>query len=102
MRIEELTPELVEKAKMCETREERLAFIEENGIELSDVQLESIAGGAGMGVGPGDCPKASSGHDWELTGRTRPGKIWGDTWPDYEKRCKNCGKVVWHTFKWSW
>ena len=45
MRFEELTPEQIEQAKKCETPEERAAFMEENGIELSDEQLENIAGG---------------------------------------------------------
>ena len=34
MRIDGLSPELVEKAKGCETTEERIAFIQENGVEL--------------------------------------------------------------------
>ena len=46
MKFEELTPEQIEKAKRCETREERMAFIKENGIELTDEQLESVAGDA--------------------------------------------------------
>ena len=35
MRLEDMTPEMVEKAKGCETPEERMAFIRENGIELT-------------------------------------------------------------------
>ena len=34
MRIDGLSPELVEKANGCETTEERIAFIQENGVEL--------------------------------------------------------------------
>lgn len=36
MRFEEMNPEQVEKAKSCETTEERMAFVKENGIELTD------------------------------------------------------------------
>ena len=46
MRIEDMTPEMIGQAKTCETPEERMAFIEENGIELTDEQLESVAGDA--------------------------------------------------------
>jgi hypothetical protein len=45
MRLEDMTPEMVEEAKKCETPEERLAFIRENGVELTDEQMEGIAGG---------------------------------------------------------
>ena len=72
--------------------EERKAFIEENGIKLSDKQLEGIAGGAGhTNTDPQGCPETFLGigfHDWVLTGRTGPGEFFGDIWPDYEKRCK--------------
>jgi len=96
MKIEELTPELVEKAKKCETREERLAFIEENCIELSDEQLESIAGGRHI---PDICEEnVLGGHNWEPTGRTAPGEWFGDLWPDKEKRCTYCGKKKWFRY----
>ena len=49
MRFEDMTPEMVERAKGCETAEERTAFIRENGIELTDEQLEGIAGGKKFG-----------------------------------------------------
>lgn len=45
MRLDNLPTELIEKAKRCDTAEERRAFIEDNGIELTDEQLEGIAGG---------------------------------------------------------
>ena len=45
MRFEDMTPEMIEKIRGCETDEERMAFIEENGIELDDEQLDGIAGG---------------------------------------------------------
>ena len=95
MKIEELTPEMVEEAKKCETPEERLAFIRENGIELTDEQLEGISGG---GWDSGDvCPKDPTGkksHKWERTGREEicynlsPGM-------QYEYRCANCGDMKW-------
>ena len=96
MRFEDMTPEMVERAKGCETAEERTAFIRENGIELTDEQLEGISGGKKFGETQRDqCPNNKDGHSWVPTGRKRPGKIWGDIWPDYEKRCKHCGEVDW-------
>jgi hypothetical protein len=45
MRIEDMTPEMIEKIRGCETDEGRRAVLEENGIELDDEQLDGIAGG---------------------------------------------------------
>ena len=42
---QELMEELKEKAEKCETDEERLAVLAENGVELTEEQLEGIAGG---------------------------------------------------------
>ena len=88
MRFDELSPEQAEQAKKCETREERLAFIRENGIELNDEQLEAVSGG-------GDEEPKIHTHMWVRTGRTRPGAIWGDIWPDEEVRCDVCGITEW-------
>ena len=35
MRFEDMTPEMVEETKKCETDAERLAFAAKNGIELT-------------------------------------------------------------------
>ena len=92
MRFEELTPEMTEQAKKCETAEERRAFIEENGIELTDEQLQSIAGG--FIQTPCDrTPKRT--HKWKRTGKTRPGRLFGDVWPDHEVQCIYCGLLDW-------
>ena len=59
-------------------------------------KLEGIAGGKKFGESSSSqCPNNKDGHSWVPTGRTRPGKIWGDIWPDYEKRCRHCGEVDW-------
>lgn len=57
MKPEELTPELIEQAKQCTTRGERLAFLHDNAIELTDEQLTTINGGGitnGVHVPPMD------------------------------------------------
>ena len=103
MRFDEMSAEqkaqLREKAQKCETSEERMAFLAESGIELSDEQLKGISGG---GVSLPDfrvCPKSKSkDHVWVFTGRTRPGSIFGDWWPDKEEQCKFCGVTRWVNF----
>lgn len=47
MEFDELSPELKERAKACKTPEEVLELAKEEGIALSDEQLEDIAGGKG-------------------------------------------------------
>ena len=46
MNFEDLkNPELQEKLKACKTPEELVALAKEDGVELTDEQLESLAGG---------------------------------------------------------
>ena len=45
MNHDDLNPELLEKAKACETPEELLALAKEEGYELTDEELEAVAGG---------------------------------------------------------
>jgi hypothetical protein len=44
---EAFSPELLEKAKAAQSMEELLDIVEAEGIELSDEQLELVAGGCG-------------------------------------------------------
>ena len=45
MKLEDLTPELQEKLKACETPEELMELVETEGIELTDEDLEGVAAG---------------------------------------------------------
>ena len=45
MKFEDLTPEQQEKARACKTPEDILALAKEEGYELSEDELSSIAGG---------------------------------------------------------
>jgi len=45
MKFEDLTPEQREKAKACKSREEFLAMAQEEGLELSEDELDAVDGG---------------------------------------------------------
>ncbi len=46
MKFEDLTQEQRDKARACKTPEELLALAREEGMELSDAELNGIAGGS--------------------------------------------------------
>lgn len=54
-----LTPEQIEKVKACKTMEETLKVAKEEGLELSDEQLEAVSGGCNTSR-PTVCPKCQS------------------------------------------
>lgn len=56
MKFEELTPKQQEKARACKTPEDILALAKEEGYELSEEELDGIAGG-------GDWDDPCSGKD---------------------------------------
>ena len=102
MKLQDLTNEQIEKAKTCTTREEKLAFLKEYSIELPDDLLDEVSGGSDathcISDGVNDCPNSPSAfntHEWERTGRTKPGEIFGELWPDHEERCVYCGALQW-------
>ena len=45
MNFEDLTPQQKEKAIACKSPEELLALAKEEGVELTEEQLESVSGG---------------------------------------------------------
>lgn len=59
MKFEDLTPEQVEKANACKTPEDILALAKAEGYEISDEELEQIAGGS-FWDRPKNCPKCGS------------------------------------------
>ena len=56
MKLEDLSPELQEKAKACKTPEDMIKLAEEAGLELSDDELASISGGVSWDC-ISDCPE---------------------------------------------
>lgn len=85
MNLKDMTAEQIERAKKCVTSEERMAFIQENGIELSEEQLQNISAGSSFTCWLGI-------HNYERTGATREGL----SGPEYEFRCMECGHVEWY------
>ena len=47
MNLEDYTPEQQKKARACKTPEELLALSKEEGLELTEAQLQDMAGGWG-------------------------------------------------------
>lgn len=58
MNFEDLTAELQEKAKACETPEDVIALAKEQGYELNDDELDSVSGGEFWGCPENDCEAA--------------------------------------------
>ena len=65
MNLDNLTPEQIEQAKTLRTTEELVKYAMENGVELTDEQMEKVAGGS----------------------------VWADA-QFSETTCTNCGKRV--------
>ena len=61
MNLEDLTPEQKEQLIACKTSEEILKLAKEEGYELSDDELQAVAGGSWLGTpcsvwDPDECP----------------------------------------------
>ena len=61
MEFNDLTDEQKARVKACKTAEELIALAEAEGVELSDEQLNSIAGGDSFW-----CPTATSCPNYEI------------------------------------
>ena len=55
--IKGLSEEQIAKVKACKNQEELLALAKEEGVELSEEQLQAVSGGA---CTPTSCPKCHS------------------------------------------
>ena len=76
-----LSKEQIAKIKECKNQEEMLALAKEEGIELTDEQLEAVNGGSCYSVF--DCPKC--GEDIKYSSR--------DSEDNYT--CPHCGYTFW-------
>lgn len=57
--LEGLSEEQIARIKECKNNEEVLEVAKEEGIELTDEQLEAVSGGCGFSD-PKNCPKCNS------------------------------------------
>ena len=57
--LKDLTEEQIAKVKACKSNEEILAVAKEEGIELTDEQLEAVSGGS---CSYGKCPNCGSSN----------------------------------------
>ena len=99
----ELTIEQAEKmiAKKASLSDDELATISGGNVfgDIVDIYLDAQTRNTSCKRVWDDQQKAwSNEHKWEKTGKTRPGKFFGDTWPDIEIRCTKCGLTCWALF----
>lgn len=64
MEFDNLTDEQKAKALACKTPEDLFALAKEEGVELTDEQLDAVAGGRAWYDCPGYCPD----NNWDGTG----------------------------------
>ena len=90
--IEDLSPEMQEKARQCKTKEELHAFIAENDLELPEDALELVSGGCGKST-----PKPKKYYCKKCGGEV---SITSKKLQDHYKptvkilfRCWNCGNL---------
>ena len=64
--LDGLTDEQIAKVKSCKTNAEALALAKEEGIELTDEQLEAVSGGCYTDSKPAVCPKCGAVNDYTV------------------------------------
>ena len=79
-----LTDEQIAKVKTCKSQEEILSIAKEEGIELTEEQLEAVSGGCSTGNHP-PCPSCG-GTETEPKGYN---DVWGYTY----YRCFRCNYI---------
>ncbi len=83
-----LTEEQIAKAKACKNSEELLSLAKEEGIELTDEQLEAVSGGCNSS-GHGD--EMFRGHECPKCGSTNT-VVYEGTWTHgATMKCFDCG-----------
>ena len=91
MSIEELlkglSPEQIEKVKACKSGEEVLAIAKEEGIELTDEQLEAVSGG-----GCGDDEDVMECPDCHSKKNVKKVRLAGSSGKSY--KCTKCN-IMW-------
>ena len=87
-----LTEEQIAKLKTCQSHEEILKVAKEEGVELTDEQLEAVSGGNCI---TGErCPRCNSDRcGSDLTSRFEYGTGKHEGW--HHVRCNKCGNTWW-------
>ena len=82
-----LTKEQIDKIKACKNQEEMLALAKQEGVELTDEQLEAVSGG----ICTERCPNCHSDYLvwWKYDETDRDGHV---VWYKASK-CKSCGHI---------
>ena len=89
-----LTEEQIAKVNECNSAEEILALAKEEGVQLSDEQLEAVSGGGCFGRK--GCPECGS-NNLKTTKRYVEKPDWqGGNTTYYDIKCKDCG------YKWTY
>ena len=82
-----LSEEQIAKIKACKTQEEMLSLAKEEGIELTDEQLEAVSGGCtAPEIKPEVCPQCGKSDYEEKTYTDGMFSITSYT-------CKHCGRI---------
>ena len=78
-----LTEDQIAKIKECKSNEEMLALAKQEGVQLSDEQLEAVSGGCSSTLRSQDvrCPACGSQAVWKVIGSENKTYC----------RCNNCG-----------
>ena len=74
-------------------------YTEEECEDFADIYLDAQTINSSCKREWDDEQKAwSNEHKWKKTGKTRPGRFFGDSWPDVEMTCTKCGLTGWTLF----
>ena len=84
-----LTEEQIAKVKACKSQEEVLKVAKEEGVELTDEQLEVVSGGGSCSSRRYTCDRCGS----DLTSRFEYGTGKHEGW--HHVRCNKCGNTWW-------
>ena len=87
-----LNEEQIAKVKACKSQEEMLALAKQEGIELTDEQLEAVSGGCGTTTPPAKptvCPYC--GAEKIMATAAHNGNKPGCPLEYYSCQCKKCG-----------
>ena len=81
-----LSEEQIAKIKACKNQEELLKVAKEEGIELTDEQLEAVSGGCFTDSKPVVCPKCGAVNDYTVY--SAPNGRGGA-----QRMCNKCGYI---------